>query len=44
MFEPPGRLPDEGDTGGFGLHIVQQLAAAWQIDRSSSGNAVSFTV
>ncbi|HEY6933597.1 MAG TPA: ATP-binding protein [Marmoricola sp.] len=43
-FKPPMRLPREGETGGFGLHIVQQLAAAWKIDHSGAGNAVSFTV
>jgi anti-sigma regulatory factor (Ser/Thr protein kinase) len=43
-FTPLARLPDEGATGGFGLHIVQQLAATWQIDRSDTGNAVSFTL
>lgn len=43
-FKPPARLPEEGETGGFGLHIVQQLAAAWQIHRSDAGNAVSFTL
>jgi anti-sigma regulatory factor (Ser/Thr protein kinase) len=43
-FKPPARLPDDGENGGFGLHIVHQLAAAWQIDRSDAGNAVSFTL
>jgi anti-sigma regulatory factor (Ser/Thr protein kinase) len=43
-FEPPVRVPEEGATGGFGLHIVQRLATAWQIDRLDAGNAVRFTL
>ncbi len=39
---PTLRNPGDGDDGGFGLVVVQALADAWGVRRTTSGKAVWF--
>lgn len=43
-FEPPRDWPELSTPGGFGLHIVAELATAWSVDRSEAGNDVRFVL
>jgi anti-sigma regulatory factor (Ser/Thr protein kinase) len=43
-FTPPGPPTDPEQVGGFGLHIVAQLATTWDVEQGPSGNVVRFTV
>ena len=43
-FTPPGPPTDIEQIGGFGLHIVAQLAESWAVEPAPSGNLVRFTV
>ena len=43
-FSPPTTKPQLGQVGGFGLHIVDRLASSWQIERTTRGNVVRFSV
>jgi anti-sigma regulatory factor (Ser/Thr protein kinase) len=43
-FSPPTAKPQLGQVGGFGLHIVDNLASSWQIEHTNEGNVVKFSV
>jgi anti-sigma regulatory factor (Ser/Thr protein kinase) len=43
-FSPPTAKPQLGQVGGFGLHIVDRLASSWEIERTTKGNVVMFSV
>lgn len=43
-FAVPEFSPSADQIGGFGLHIVEQLASTWKIERRDDGNCVSFAV
>ncbi|MCW2723422.1 MAG: ATP-binding protein [Frankiales bacterium] len=43
-FSPPTGVPRTDQIGGFGLHIIGQLAATWALERSELGNQVTFTL
>ncbi len=43
-FSPPTGKPQFGQVGGFGLHIVDRLASSWEIERTTKGNVVMFSV
>jgi anti-sigma regulatory factor (Ser/Thr protein kinase) len=40
----PTALEEAGPEGGFGLHIVEELAEAWGVTRLAHGKAVWFEV
>jgi anti-sigma regulatory factor (Ser/Thr protein kinase) len=39
----PGPIRED-QIGGFGLHIVQELAERWSVDHMQDGNVVRFTI
>jgi anti-sigma regulatory factor (Ser/Thr protein kinase) len=43
-FTGPKRVPGPNEVGGYGLIIISQLASSWEIDRTSKGNNLHFTV
>ena len=43
-FTPPGPPTEIDQIGGFGLHIVAQLAESWSIESAPNGKLVRFTV
>ncbi len=40
-FDPAAPRPQPGSGGGFGLYLVQELAAAWQVERRPEGTRVT---
>ncbi len=43
-FSVPLGPPRLDQTGGFGLYIVGQLTSVYRIERSATGNVVTFSV
>lgn len=43
-FTPPTTAPALDRIGGFGLHIIAELAGSWSLERREAGNRVTFTV
>ncbi len=43
-FDGTRRPLTRDQTGGFGLHIIDQLASDWEIQRHDNGNRVVFNV
>ena len=36
--------PSDGQTSGFGLHLIAQLSRTWAVERHASGNRITFTL
>ena len=34
----------DGQTSGFGLHIIAQLSRTWAVERHAGGNRITFTL
>jgi len=43
-FFPAAPAPVDGQTSGFGLHIIAQLSRTWAVERHASGNRVTFAL
>lgn len=43
-FGPAAGWPHPGQSGGFGLKIVEQLSTGLRVEHSASGNTVSFSI
>ncbi len=41
---PPSPAPADGQTSGFGLHIIAELSRTWVLERHASGNRITFTL